>query len=315
MEQEQEHKYFKDYYYILGVSKDASSDEIQEAYHDLYDKYGPHVSVGGQDPEMMLKTFKGISEAYEVLIDPVRRKQYDEENTQHFQKGDLRSLWGKFAGMNVKPEEEKKKAAAPDHEVEIEITLREAVKGATKMLRIEEPKPCDDCAGLKPVQRLQCPNCRGLGYTSSERTIELQLAPGMYEKMKIRRPELGKYDLQTGRKSDLVVVIKLKPHAFLNVLGRDIICTIPVTIYEAVLGAEIEVPTATGKVFMKIQPRTQAGRVYRLKGMGLAGADELVTVEVQTPQQLSDDEVELYSRLKEKSKDPNPRESLYTKLQ
>jgi DnaJ-class molecular chaperone len=106
----------------------------------------------------------------------------------------------------------------------------------------------------------------------------------------------------------------LRAHQFLQVLGRDVTCTVPVTIYEAVLGAEIEVPTATGKVIMKIQPRTQAGRVYRLKGLGLAGADQLVTVEVTTPQQLNDEELRLWQRLQNMSQDANPRASLDAKL-
>ncbi len=206
------------------------------------------------------------------------------------------------------------KAPAPDTEVEIEFTLKEALKGSRKVLRLEEPKPCDDCAGLKPVQRLQCPNCRGLGYTSSERTEEVEFSPGLYDKLQVRKPGLGKFDLQSNHRGDLVINVKLQQHAYLNVLGRDITCTVPVTIYEAVLGAEIDVPTATGKVIMKIQPRTQSGRVYRLKGLGLAGADQLVTIEVVTPQQLSDEEVSLFQRLKNMSKDSNPRESLYTKL-
>jgi curved DNA-binding protein len=306
--------HFKDYYYTLGVSKDATSEEIQEAYHDLYEKYGPHVSVSGQDPDMLLKTFRDISEAYEMLMDPAKRRDYDAKNDHHFQKGDLRALWGKFAGNTpAKPEAAKAKLAS-DMEVELEVTLKEAMKGTRKVVRIEEPKPCENCVGLKPVQRMQCPSCRGLGYTTSERTEEIELPSGLYDKLQIRRPDLGKFDLNASRRGDLVITIKLKQHPYLTVLGRDICCTVPVTIYEAVLGGEIEVPTATGKVIMKIQPRTQSGRVYRLKGLGLAGADQLVTVEVSTPQQLSDEEVGLYRRLKEMCKDPNPRESLYTKL-
>ncbi|MBI4532678.1 MAG: DnaJ domain-containing protein [Candidatus Melainabacteria bacterium] len=305
---------FKDYYYILGVSPDATGEEIQEAYHDLYEKYGPHVSIGGQDPDMLLKTFKDLSEAYEILMDPAKRKRYDEANKQHIYKGDLRRLWGKLSGAPAVDETQQKKKPTVDTLIEIEVTLREAVKGTKKHIRLEEPKSCADCVGLKPVQRMQCPNCRGLGYTSSERTEEVELPAGLYDKLEVRKSALGKYDLQAGRNGDLVITIRLAPHPYLGVLGRDITCTVPITIYEAVLGGEIEVPTATGRVIMKVQPRTQAGRVYRLKGLGLAGADQLVTVEVVTPQQLGNEEVSLYQKLKGMSKDPNPRESLYTKL-
>jgi len=304
----------KDYYYILGISADATSEEVQEAYHDLYEKYGPHISVSGHDPEMLLKTFRDISEAYEVLMDPAKRSEYDKNFQPHMSKGDLRALWTKYAGVTAREETRVKKRAA-EMEVEIEVTLKEAMKGTRKTLRIEEPKPCEDCVGMKPVQRMQCPNCRGLGYTTTDRQEEIELPSGMYEKMVVRIPDLGKFDLQAGRRGELVVSIKLNPHPFLTVLGRDLTCTVPVSTYEAVLGAEIEVPTATGKVIMKIQPRTQTGRVYRLKGLGLAGADQLVSVEVLTPQQLSEEEVSLYHRLREMSKDPNPRDAIWSKLQ
>src|SRR5438093_3375473 len=159
----EQHRTFKDYYYILGITQDATTEEIQEAYHDLYEKYGPHVSVSGQDPEMLLKTFRDLSEAYEVLMDPTRRREYDARNSQHFQKGDVRALWGKLTGVPINKPESRSKPAM-EMEIEPEVSLKEAVKGTQKMLRIEEPKLCENCSGLKPVQRMQCPNCRGLGY-------------------------------------------------------------------------------------------------------------------------------------------------------
>lgn len=304
---------FKDYYYILGVSPDATTEQIREAYHDLYEKYGPHVSVSGHDPEMLLKTFKDLSEAYETLMDPAKRKKYDEQNTQYINKGDLRALWGQLTGVHA-PKEERVKRPAAQTDVEIEITLREAIKGSKKQIRVEEPKPCEDCVGLKPVQRMQCPGCRGLGCTTTSRIEEVELPAGSYDRMEVVRPGLGKYDLQAGRNGDMVILIRLSPHPILSVLGRDLTCTVPITIYEAVLGGEVEVPTATGKVIMRVQPRTQAGRVYRLKGLGLAGADQLVTVDISTPQNLSEEEVELFRKLKEMSKDPNPRQPLYSTM-
>ena len=80
------------------------------------------------------------------------------------------------------------------------------------------------------------------------------------------------------------------------------------------LGADVQIPTATGKVSMKIQPLTQQGRMYRLKGLGLAGADMLVIIDVVIPKKLSGDEVKLYSKLKELSSEPNPRQAMYEKL-
>ena len=73
-----EHKQqYKDFYYVLGITPDATTEEIRDAYGDLYEKYGPHVSVSGHDPDTMIKTFKDISEAYETLKVPARREAYD----------------------------------------------------------------------------------------------------------------------------------------------------------------------------------------------------------------------------------------------
>jgi len=296
------------------VRPDATSQEISEAYHDLYDKFGPHVSVQGMDPDILIKTFKDISDAYEVLMDPNKRRDYDKSSSQTRQSAsELRNLWtSKSAGGGSDGKLPKIQALAL--EMEVELTLKEAVKGCQKQLRINDPRPCEECAGLKPVNRMQCANCRGLGYFNVERTEEIVVPSGVFDGQEIRMTEQGRYDLRAGKNGDLIIKIKLKIHPFLGVLGRDITCTVPVTLYEAMLGAEIEVPSATGKVVMKVQPLTQPGRVYRLKGLGLSGADQLVTIDVVIPQQLSGEEVTLYRKLKEMSKEPNPRDGLFNKL-
>lgn len=304
----------KDFYYILGVRPDATSREIQEAYETLYDKFGPHVNVHGMDADLMIKTFKDICDAYEVLMDPVRRKEYDGKTSQMRQSmGDLRALWTK---ATTQPSETGSypKVSALAVEMECEITLKEAIKGCVKQFRLSDPRPCEECQQQKAANRMQCPNCRGLGYFNVERVDDIELPPGMYDGLEIRRPDAGRYDLRAGRPGDLIIKIRLLPHPFLGVLGRDITCTVPVTIYEAMLGAEIDIPTATGKAVMKIQPLTHAGRVYRLKGLGLAGADQLVTVDVVFPQKLSGEEIAMFKKLKEISKDPNPRDAMFSRI-
>jgi DnaJ-class molecular chaperone len=292
------------------VRPDATSEEIQEAYHDLYDKFGPHVSVQGMDPDILIKTFHDISDAYEVLMDPPKRREYDRISTNTRQSSsDLRALWTKHSSTD-----EKTKIPAMGFEVEIEVSLKEAVKGIHKQLKISDPRPCKECVGLKPVNRMQCPTCHGLGYFNVERKEEIDLPAGMYDGMELRMENLGRFDLRAQRNGELIAKIKLKQHPYLAVLGRDITCTVPVTIYEAILGAEIEVPTAVGRVRMKVQPLSQPGRVFRLKGLGLAGADQLVTIEVLVPQQLTNDELAIFQKLRTISKEPNPRESIFAKI-
>lgn len=307
---------YKDYYYILGVSPDATPAEITEAYQNLYEKHGPHINITGQDPEVMLKMFREITDAYDVLSDPAKRRQYDEATQIKERKGDLRSLWQKVAGQ--KDADQKRDANklkdALDLPMEIDITLSEAFKGTEKVITINEPIPCQDCTGLKPVNRLQCPNCRGLGYKTTTRREELKLCPGLIDKQEIRYPQLGKFDLQVGKRGDLILILNLLPHDFFSVLDRDITCTLPVTALEAVLGLEVQVPTMKGKVLMNLKPLTQVGQVYRLRGMGLGGADQLVTIDIVVPKQISEKELELYKQLKDSNSQPNPRDEIFSKI-
>jgi DnaJ-class molecular chaperone len=294
----------KDYYYILGVSQEATTAEIHQAFQDLHERFGPHVKMTGQDPDSMIKAYRDISEAYEVLSDPQRRAQYDQVSLPHLQKTHLRQLWGKVTGtqtmeLNLNPAEETA--------MDVEVTLREAIKGGVKKIRIDENLPCQKCAGLKPMQRMSCQNCHGTGHTHQQRWQEIAIDPGVYDRMTLRKPGLGKFDPRVNKNGDLVVTIKIRQHQYFT-------CTVPVTFLEAILGGEIEVPTATGKVVMKIQPLTQSGKVYRLKGMGLAGADLLATIEVVVPKQISAEEVELFRKLQAMSTYPNPRVELLAKL-
>jgi len=306
----------KDYYYILGVRPDATSREIQSAYEQLYEKFGPHVNISGMDPDIMIKNFREICDSYEVLMDPRLRQEYDRNSAQLRQSmGDLRNLWQKSAD---KPQHDSSssmasggiKAAALAVELECELTLKEAMKGCIREIRLSDPQPCEQCNAMKTVNRMQCQNCRGLGYFNVERVTDVDLPAGTYDGMEIRRPGCGRYDIRAKRQGDLILKVKLLPHPVLGVLGRDITLTVPVTLYEAMLGAEIEVPTATGRVVMKIQPLTHPGRVYRLKGLGLAGADQLVTIDIVFPQKITPEETALFKQLKDLSQEPSPRENL-----
>jgi DnaJ-class molecular chaperone len=202
-------------------------------------------------------------------------------------------------------------SVAPSLEIELTVNLREAVKGCPRELVITDNIACQDCAGLKPVMRMQCQNCHGVGTYNINRKERVDLPPRMHEGFKLTLPGQGRFDMRTGRKGDLVIKIKVAPFAPLGINGNDVTLTVPVTLYEALLGAEITIPSAAGKVTMKIQPLTQPGRVYRLKGMGLAGADQLVTIEVVLPSKLSPEDAAAFKRLRENYNEPNPRQSLF----
>lgn len=303
----------KDYYHALGVNREATTEEIHEAYQEQYAKLGSQVNVSGQDPDAAVKAYRDLTEAYEVLMDPQRRQEYDQVDLPQMEKTHLRALWGKLTGTDPNKESQGK-GAPEDLFMDGEITLRDAIKGTHRQFRVDEQLPCKACVTMKPVQRTQCPQCRGAGNVYNSRQENVDIPAGQYDKAQIRIPGSGKFDARTSRRGDLVIVIKIRQHQFFTVIGRDITCTVPITVIEAMLGGEIEIPTATGKVFMKIQPLTQSGRVYRLKGMGLAGADLLATMDVVIPAQISVDELELYRKLKTVSTSKNPRDEIFANL-
>lgn len=313
-------KTHKDYYYILGVKPNATSQEIQEAYNELYEKFGPQVAANSVDVDVQARTFRDISDAYEVLMNPQKRKEYDKNSEVFRQTSDVRALWGKVTKDKKATQEagkskvEEVQIQAQALEMEFEVTLREAIKGARKQVIITDPTPCDRCTDKKPLERMQCESCRGLGYFNVDRTVEIDLPSGMFNGLELRKHGQGRWDLRAGKYGDLIIKIKLREHPFLKVIGKEIKCILPVTIYEAMLGADVQIPTATGKVSMKIQPLTQQGRMYRLKGLGLAGADMIVIIDVVIPKKLSGEEVKLYRRLQELSQEPNPRQVIYEKL-
>ncbi len=315
----------KDFYYILGVSPNASTEQVHEAYSELNDKVGPYSDAANSDPETQRRTWRDIQAAYEILSEPSKRREYDKNSSVFRQTTDVRALWTKVTtgvqNVVAQTQTQELKGASgkiqpQSLEMELDVSLKEAVKGCRRQLTIQDPKACEDCINLKPVNRMQCQTCRGVGYFTVERTLDIELPRGLYDELEIRKTGQGKWDMRATTYGDLILKIKLAKHPVLSVLGRDIAVNVPITLYEAMLGAEIEIPTATGRVVMKIQPLTQPGRVYRLKGLGLAGADQLVTIDVLIPQQLTSEEVVLFRKLKDLAKENhNPRESLFTNVQ
>ena len=182
--------------------------------------------------------------------------------------------------------------------MDAEVTLKEAVRGASCVLSINDPVACTECVDLKPIHRMQCAKCKGVSYTFAERRVEVSLPPGLQPGQEIRYTEFGRYNLASGKNSDLIVKIAIKEHPVLKIDGKNIVCTVPVPLYDAVLGTELEIPTATGKVVMKLQPLTPSGKVYRLKGLGLPGGDQMVTIHIVMPEKLTKEQSQLFHKIK-----------------
>ncbi len=164
-------------------------------------------------------------------------------------------------------------------------------------------RTCPACQGAGQIIRERCPECRGQGRIEREKTIELRIPPGVDTGTRLRVAGEGEPGPNGGPAGDLYVVLEVKEHAFFERRGADLYCTIPVSIAQATLGTELQVPGLNGEERLKIAEGTQSGAVFRLKGKGLADprgggkGDLYYHVRVLTPTKLTREQRKLIEDL------------------
>lgn len=303
---------FKDYYEILGVAEDASADEIKRAYRRLARKYHPDVSQEG-DAEVR---FKEINEAYEALKDPDKREAYDEVRRSPFRNGGrfepppgwqfktefpgggfsttdagafsdfFRTLFGDampFGGGSFEDRSSFFSARGEDVEDRLEVTLEEAFRGGTQQLRLAIPQ-------RQPDGRV----------ARQQKTLNVRIPAGVTDGRRIRLRGQGGAGTGDGPAGDLLLEIRVAPHAQYALDGRDVTLSLPVAPWEAALGAIVKTPTLKGDVDLRIPPGSATGTKLRLRGRGLPGSpagDQIVTIVVDTPAATTDEQRDLYRRM------------------
>ncbi len=291
---------YKDYYKTLGVSRHASQDEIKKIYRRLARKFHPDVSKEANAEER----FKAVNEAYEVLGDPEKRKLYDQlgsnwkagqefrhppgfdpsgmggfrSNSSHFKTefGDgaafsdfFESLFG---GGRTHSSRSGFRAKGADQTSTIEIDLQHAALGGPISVRL-----------------------------ASGKTLEVKIPPGVSQGQRIRLAGQGAPGLGGGPGGDLYLEIKIRPHRYFRLEGRDIYLDLPITPWEAALGSSVQVPTLSGTVEMKIPAGAQSGNRLRLKGKGLPGTppgDQYLVLQIHTPPAQTATQREFYERMR-----------------
>src|SRR5215467_6535205 len=164
-------------------------------------------------------------------------------------------------------------------------------------------RTCPACQGAGQVIKERCPECRGQGRLEREKTIELRIPAGVDTGTRLRVPGEGEPGANGGQTGDLYVVLEVKEHTFFERRGADLYCTIPVSIAQAALGAELSVPGLNGEEKLKIPEGTQGGAVFRIKGHGLPDprgggrGDLYYHVRVITPSKLNRDQRRLMEQL------------------
>jgi curved DNA-binding protein len=299
---------FKDYYEVLGVKREASEDQIRQAYRKLARKHHPDLNPGDKAAE---EKFKEINEANEVLSDPEKRKRYDQLGANwrdgaeftpppgwgqvNVEFGDLRDIFGGaagtaaggpggafsdffemlFGGSRDAGAAESRRARprgrtrGQDAEAEMEIALEDAHRGGRHRITMQAVRACPTCNGTGMTNGAACATCRGTGQVISPKTIDVNIPPGARAGSVIKLPRQGQPGMGGGEPGDLFVKLQLKPHPTFTVTGDDLTVDVPITASEAVLGATIEVPTIDGKAEMKVPAGSQSGQRLRLRGQGL----------------------------------------------
>ncbi len=300
----------KDYYATLGVSKEATDKDIKKAYRKLARQYHPDSNPDNPTAEAK---FKEINEAYEVLSDPETRKEYDHAREMGYFVGgpggasqyvrvedlfgggsggatsieDLLGGFGDLFGTSGRTTRRRqpRPAKGADVQADLSLTFHEALAGATKEINV------------------------------GGRRVKVKVPKGVADGTKIRLRGKGSPGRNGGPAGDLYVRVHVAEHPIFKRKGRrDLAITVPITFSEAALGAVIEVPTLEGTTKIRIPPGTPSGKTFRVRGKGVettkGQGDLLVTVDIDVPKDLTEEEKQLLERFAELTEDRNPRAHL-----
>jgi curved DNA-binding protein len=282
---------FKDYYKVMGVARDATEGQIKQAYRKLARKYHPDVSKE-KDAEAR---FKEVGEAYEVLKTPDKRAAYDQLGQGPAAGGEFRPPpdWGtgfEFSGAGERDSSYsdffeslfgaqaraaggRREAFRPgrgeDHHAKVLLDLDATLHGGARQLSLRVPEM--DAEG-----RL----------STKERVLNVQVPKGILAGQHIRLAGQGARMPGEGSAGDLYIEVEFQPHSLYRVDGRDLYLDLPVTPWEAALGAVVKTPTPTGTVELKIPPGSHAAGKLRLKGRGIPASppgDFYVVLQIALP--------------------------------
>ena len=268
---------FKDYYAALGVKRDATPDEVKHAYRKLARKYHPDLNKEANAEER----FKEVAEAYEALNDAERRAAYDEASLRWAGRGDGQAPPGWDTGFEFS--EHGATGDAFDHSEFFDALFRRRGHAGRRGAAAAQARGQDHHAkvlidiedsyqGAKRTVALQMPELGADGRVSLQRRqIELSIPKGIRAGQQLRLAQQGGPGFGDGPRGDLYLEIEFRTHKLYRADGADVLFDLPLSPWEAALGASVIVPTPLGPVELRVPAGSTAGRKLRLKGRGLPG--------------------------------------------
>ena len=329
---------FQDYYATLGVSRDADEKQIKKAYRDQARKLHPDVNKNADAEER----FKGLNEAYAVLSDADKRSRYDRfgadweqyQTSSNGSQSDFSQWFNRsqdapggvrfeyrssgdegfsdffetlFGGSRqAGPRRGRAPRRGDDYEHPVQIGLREAFTGTTRVFEAQVPATCDECHGTGMVRGELCFACGGSGSVQQKSRVEVTIPAGIRDGQRVRVAGKGSPGSNGGPPGDVYLKVQIKPDHEFTIENSDLRTDLEVPLYTALLGGEVVVRTLTGKVALTIPAETQNGRVFRLRGQGWPlttnsseRGDLLARVTVKLPARLSDAERRAFEELRD----------------
>ncbi len=301
----------RDPYDVLGVAKSASPAEIKKAYRQLAKKFHPDRN---KDDAKAKERFSEINSAYEIVGDETKKAQFDKGEIGPDGKPRFTGFegYGAGGGPGGFTRGWRTGGGAPGGEQHYEFHFGNEAQGgrggfdpsdlfadlfgAGGRRRASQPTRGDDVAAAATVP-LETVAHGGSARVilPSGRTLEVKIPAGVDDGQQIRLRGQGQPGAMGGEPGDAIVTVKVAPHPYFKLDGRDLRLELPVTVYEAALGGRVETPTLDGKVELTIPPHSNSGRVLRLRGKGLPASegkiagDLYVSLKIMLPEQPSGD--------------------------
>jgi DnaJ-class molecular chaperone len=256
----------RDYYAVLGIAATAGSREIRQAYRRLARQYSPDVNFWDVTARAL---FEEIAEAYRVLNDP-----------------DARALYDRFGGRQDAIEAGRR---GEDVHLAIEVGFGDVVRGVAVELPVARFSPCPACEAHGRTAAGPCEACGGRGVRRALDVVKVGIPPGVDSGTQVRVADEGHAAPFGGPRGDLIVSTRVREHPFFVRKGDNVHCDVPITVWEALRGARVHVPTPQGQAVLVVPPATAAGTVFRLRGQGVARlaadvpGDLFVTIRVEMP--------------------------------